>query len=143
MYFDKEVVRGYNEYLKMGVNDHETGMDVGLLVLEPGDGYTFEEPEKELAVDLLQGKVIFAWDGQTLEADRPDTFHYDAYCLHVCRGTKVEIRAVSHAELYVQMTDKMCIRDRASRIPGVSPGDITVLMIYLRTLGGARQQADH
>lgn len=32
---------------------------------------------------------------------------------------------------------------QASRIPGVSPGDITVLMIYLRTLGGARQQADH
>ena len=111
MYFDKEVVRGYNEYLKMGVNDHETGMDVGLLVLEPGDGYTFEEPEKELAVDLLQGKVIFAWDGQTLEADRPDTFHYDAYCLHVCRGTKVEIRAVSHAELYVQMTDNEGVFD--------------------------------
>ena len=30
MYFDKECSRGYNVYLKMGENDHATGMDVAL-----------------------------------------------------------------------------------------------------------------
>ncbi len=49
----------------MGKCDHETGMDVGLLVLEPGDEYSFDEPEKEVALDLLEGEVEFAWDGQT------------------------------------------------------------------------------
>ena len=63
MYFDKEVKRGYNAYLTMGVNDHETGMDVGLLVMEVGDEYIFDEAEKELAVDLLQGKVEMSWNG--------------------------------------------------------------------------------
>ena len=105
MYFNREVTRGYNEYLKMGESDLGSGMDVGLLVLEPGDAYSFFEPEKEIAIDLLQGRVRFSWDDQAMEADRPDTFRYDAYCLHVCRGTKVAVKAESHAELYVQMTD--------------------------------------
>lgn len=105
MYFDKEVARGYNPYLTMGKCDHETGMDVGLLVLEPGDEYSFDEPEKEVALDLLEGEVAFVWDGQTAEVSRTDCFYQDAYCLHVCRGTKVSIRAKSHAEVYVQMTD--------------------------------------
>ena len=105
MYFDKKVERGYNAYLTMGVNDHDTGMDVGLLVMEAGDEYSFDEPEKELAIDLLQGKVEMIWDGASMECDRPDTFRYDAYCLHVCRGTKVVIKALSHAELYIQLTD--------------------------------------
>ena len=41
MYFNREVTRGYNEYLKMGESDQGSGMDVGLLVLEPGDAYSF------------------------------------------------------------------------------------------------------
>lgn len=105
MYMNKEVRRGYNPYLEMGISDCNTGMDIGLLVLEAGDEYTFCDPEKELAVDLLEGRVVMHWDGQEQECDRPDTFNYDAYCLHVCRDTKVVIRALKHAELYIQMTD--------------------------------------
>ena len=122
MYFDKEVARGYNAYLTMGENDHLTGMDVGLLVMEPGDEYAFDEPDKEIAIDLLQGKVEFTWDGRTETADRPDTFHYDAFCLHVCRGTKVGVKAVSHAEMYVQMTDN----DRAFDNRLYRPEDVMV-----------------
>lgn len=105
MYMDHKPVRGYNPYLQMGLNDGNTNMDVGLLVLETGDSYVIEEAEKEVAVDLLEGKVEFAWDNEQLLADRPDTFHYDAYCLHVCKGHKIVIKALNHAELYVQMTD--------------------------------------
>ncbi|MBQ6594410.1 MAG: 5-deoxy-glucuronate isomerase [Clostridia bacterium] len=105
MYFEHEVTRGYNAYLTMGVNDHDTRMDVGLLVLEAGDEYVIEEPLKEAAIDLLQGSVVFRWDGETCEAARPDCFRYDAYCLHVSKETKVTVTAKDHAELYVQMTD--------------------------------------
>ena len=49
MYMKKEVARGYNAYLTMGENDCATNMDVGLLVMFPGDEYTFTEPEKETA----------------------------------------------------------------------------------------------
>ena len=105
MYIDKHVQRGYNAYMEMGHTDCNTNMDVGLLIMEEGDVFELCEAEKEVAYDLLQGKVEFAWDDQVLEADRPDTFHYDAYCLHVCKETKVVIKALSHAEIYVQKTD--------------------------------------
>ena len=49
MYMQKEVTRGYNAYLTMGENDCATNMDIGLLVMFPGDEYTFKEAEKELA----------------------------------------------------------------------------------------------
>ena len=75
MYIRKDVVRGYNPYLVMGENDCATNMDVGLLVLEAGDEYRFEEPEKELALDLLIGRVPFAFDGETRQAERPDPIH--------------------------------------------------------------------
>lgn len=105
MYIDKKVQRGYNAYMEMGLSDCNTNMDVGLLVMEEGDTFEIYESEKEVAVDLLEGKVEFAWEDQLCEADRPDTFRYDAYCLHVCKETKVVIKALNHAELYVQKTD--------------------------------------
>lgn len=105
MYMDYQPVRGYNAYLTMGTTDANTGMDVGLLILEPGDEYKINEPEKEVALDLLEGKIEFKWNEESLIADRPDTFHCDAYCLHVCKGTPVSVRAISHAEIYVQKTD--------------------------------------
>ena len=122
MYIERQIQRGYNAYLEMGRTDCNTNMDVGLLVLEPGDSYRFEEPEKELALDLLIGRVAFEFDGQSREAERPDTFRCAAWCLHVCRGTAVTVRALAHAELYVQLTDNA----RAFPARLYSPEDIMV-----------------
>ena len=49
MYIDKQVKRGYNEYIRLdeGIGK-DAMMDVALLVMEDGDTYSFEEPEKEL-----------------------------------------------------------------------------------------------
>ncbi len=55
MYIDKETKRGYNEYLNMNHNEGEqTFMDVGLLILEAGDHYGINEPEKRLPYISLQ-----------------------------------------------------------------------------------------
>ena len=122
MYFEKQVSRGYTPYLTRGENDHETNMNVGLLILEQGDEYTVDEPALEVALDLLVGKVEFVYEGKTETADRPDTFHYAAWCLHVCKGTKVVVRALNHAELYVQSTDN----DRTFESRLYTPNDIMV-----------------
>ena len=37
MYMDYKPVRGYNAYLTMGSTDANTGLDVGLLILELGE----------------------------------------------------------------------------------------------------------
>ena len=105
MYFDRETKRGWNEYLAMGEGEHNTGMDVGLLILEEGDAFELLEAEKEIAFDLLQGTVEFTWGDESCTAKREDTFRDNAYCLHTPRNTKVSIRALTHAEIYIQKTD--------------------------------------
>ena len=42
MYFKKEPKRGYNAYIDTSVDDLGMLMDIGLLVLEPGDTYVIE-----------------------------------------------------------------------------------------------------
>ena len=122
MYIQKQVTKGYNPYLTMEQNDCATNMDVGLLVLDAGDEYVFNEAEKEIALDLLIGKVNFSYNNETHEASRPDTFHYAAYCLHVCKNTEVKIKAVEHSEIYVQKTDN----DRIFDAKLYAPSDIMV-----------------
>ncbi|MBQ9389293.1 MAG: 5-deoxy-glucuronate isomerase [Synergistaceae bacterium] len=122
MYMQKEVTRGYNAYLTMGENDCATNMDIGLLVMFPGDEYTFKEAEKELALDLLIGKVSFTYNGESHEAVRENTFRNAAYCLHVCKGTHVTVKALEHAEIYVQKTDNE--REFAAKL--YAPSDIMV-----------------
>lgn len=58
MYMDKEVKRGYNEYLRLDEGEGKDGMmDVALLVMEAGDTYTIEEADKEVACLLFDGDV--------------------------------------------------------------------------------------
>ena len=84
-YFSKNdtLKQGYNAYVDMSVDDMGTQMDIGLLVMESGDVFTFDEAEKEIAVLL---------------------FHHEAYCLLAGRGTKVTLTARAHSELYIQKT---------------------------------------
>ncbi|MBQ5991111.1 MAG: 5-deoxy-glucuronate isomerase, partial [Clostridia bacterium] len=105
MYFKKDVTRGYNAYIDADIDDLGMLMDIGLLVLEPGDTYAIEEPEKETAVLLFEGDVTMRWAGKTVEASRPDCFRHEAYCLLCPRRVRIELTAKTHAELFVQQTD--------------------------------------
>lgn len=105
MYIEKEIHTGYNPYLIMGEDDQNTGLDVGLLVLEDGQTWTSNEAEKEVAILLLEGCVDFAWEGKTVSAQRKDCIHAEAYCLHLGRGVEATVTAKGHAELYIQRTD--------------------------------------
>ena len=99
-----QLKRGYNVYIDESTNQMGTMMNVGLLVMEDGDIYEYESPDREVAFLLFEGKVTYEWDGKSTEAERPDCFHYEAYCLLASRGTKVKITAHAHSELYVQDT---------------------------------------
>ncbi len=76
-----ELKNGYNAYIDSAVDDMGTQMDIGLLLMEAGDTYVYEDAKKEVAILLFSGSVTYEWDGKKLEADRPDCFHHDAYCL--------------------------------------------------------------
>ena len=99
-----ELKRGYNPYLDTAIDDMGTQMDVGLLILEAGDTYTYQDEAKEAAILLFSGSVTFDWNGSTVRADRPDCFHHEGTCLLASCGTRVTLTALSHSELYLQAT---------------------------------------
>ena len=105
-YFTKnaELKNGYNAYIDADTDDMGTQMDVGLLLMETGDVFTFDEADKEVAVLLFQGNVTYEWDGKKVDADRPDSFHHEAYCLLAGKETKITLTAHAHSELYIQKT---------------------------------------
>ncbi|MGO5052524.1 5-deoxy-glucuronate isomerase [Lachnospiraceae bacterium LCP25S3_G4] len=104
MYIKKNISNGYNEYLNLQSNDYGTFMDVGLLVLEAGERYVQKDMEKEAAYLLLEGAVTFCYDAKKVHGERPDTFHYHPWCLHVPFGVEVELIASKHCEIYIQKT---------------------------------------
>ena len=101
---NKELKRGYNAYIDESTNYMGTLMNVGLLVMEDGDTYTYESADREVAILLFEGKVTYDYAGKTVEADRPNCFHHEAYCLLAPKGTKITLTAHSHSELYMQDT---------------------------------------
>ena len=99
-----ELKNGYNAYIDSAVDDMGTQMDVGLLVLEEGQTWEYCEASKEVAVLLFEGHVLYEYDGKCTDAERPDTFHHEAYCLLAGCGTKIRVTAKAHSELYIQAT---------------------------------------
>jgi 5-deoxy-glucuronate isomerase len=78
MYIDKQVQRGYNEYVSLDKNNGDgSWMDVGLLVMEAGDTYTFAEDKKEFSWILIEGKATVEFNGQKVDIDRPNPFDYN------------------------------------------------------------------
>jgi len=104
MYITKQLHEGYNTYIDAATDDLGTQMDVGLLILEPGQQYTIDQADKETAVLLFAGDVTINWDKEAVEAHRSDCFHQQAYCLLASAGTHIVMKAHTHSELYIQQT---------------------------------------
>ena len=102
---DKQVKRGYNEYIRLdeGIGK-DAMMDVALLVMEDGDTWSCEEPEKEVAALVFDGKCTIKWENESYDVDRPNPFDYNPSCLHVCKGVKFEIIAHGPCNIYIQKT---------------------------------------
>ena len=107
MYITKSKLNnGYNEYISLdSPNGKLALMDVGLLILEAGDSYTIQEPQKEYAALLLTGDVTFTWEGQSVCAKRQSIFNEDPWCLHAPCCIECTITANEHSEVFIQKTD--------------------------------------
>ncbi len=105
MYISKNISNGYNEYIALDSPEGKLAlMDVALLVLESGQSFTFDEPDKEIALLLLEGSVAFSWEGSNIPAQRTNPFDFKAWCLHAPCQTKITVTAKEPSELYVQKT---------------------------------------
>lgn len=103
MYIEAKTQPGLNEYVRISEGIGEKAyMDVQYLVLGKGEEWIFEESEKEVAIILFDGDVVFEANGKSMPAVRKNMFEENPYCLHISVQTKATIRANSHSELYIQ-----------------------------------------
>ena len=71
---------------------------------ENGEKLLYSERD-ELAIVLLQGNVEFHCNGIHAVAQRASFLSEGLYCLHVCRGVRVTIKALAASELVVAATE--------------------------------------
>lgn len=106
MYIEKQAItNGYNEYIALdSANGRLAMMDAGLLVLDAGEEFRFEEQAKEIAVLLIEGAASFAWQTKTEAAERQNPFDFNGWCLHVPRKIPCGVKASAHSEFFIQKT---------------------------------------
>ncbi|WP_043922600.1 5-deoxy-glucuronate isomerase [Leadbettera azotonutricia] len=101
IYTDK-VNSGYNGIITMEGSGKLMQMDMGLLKLPQGGSFELLEPDKETALLLLDGEVVFSYKGETKTGKRSSFIDECPHCLHIPRNIKVTITTKSGCEIYIQ-----------------------------------------
>lgn len=71
--------------------------------MKTGQRRVFSKPNEETAIVLVQGSVVFGWNGVEKSVTRAGLFS-GAYCLHVPRNMAIEVTANGETEILVQST---------------------------------------
>lgn len=99
-----DIKKGYNSICIMGEKHPDMLMDLGVLKLSKGETYEFNLVNKEMAILLIQGEIIYNWGDKNIKADRLNCFDEVPWCLHICAGTNVKLTAKCDSELFIQST---------------------------------------
>ena len=105
---------GYPTFDERGVMqlcDDQSDMLQNIKVYQFGPGgwqWDLESPDEEMAIVLIEGCCQFeihsAIYGGMWTVERKSCINDPAYCLHVCRGTSVQIIVYDETEILVQST---------------------------------------
>lgn len=79
-------------------------MNITVYSMKKEETLTFSNSKEETAVLLVQGDIVFEWQGKTESAKRGNFLKDGAYCLHACLGVPIKITAKGNSEILVQCT---------------------------------------
>ena len=87
--------------------DFENNMMMNITVyrMTAGEERIFCRETEEMAVLLVQGNLVFSWDGREEAGSRSSFIQEGPYCLHVSLNTPVKVRALEDSEVLVQTTE--------------------------------------
>ena len=85
--------------------DPELMQNVSVFQLKPGQEKVFCSPTDESVVLLIDGKVRLTTDGIDEEAERHSLFDDMPTTVHVCKGVKLNVRAITDARFIWQSTE--------------------------------------
>ena len=79
-------------------------MDIRVYRMAPGETRRFLQEDEETAVLLLNGKILYQWEGKSEGASRESVFTEGPWCLHVSGGFEVFVKAQEESKILVQRT---------------------------------------
>jgi 5-deoxy-glucuronate isomerase len=99
----------HNEGFKWGYNaicelESQMQMKVGVIQLAKNTQY-LNDDQLERAILLVEGKVKFIYKDRDITVERGNCFDENPICLHLPRGMKLEMNAISDCELIYQAVD--------------------------------------
>lgn len=74
-------------------------MDILVVRIPKGKSKTFAQAEKEMCVLLTEGSIVIQGAGIEKSATRSGVFDDLPVCLHVCKGNKIKVKAVTDCEI--------------------------------------------
>jgi len=95
---------GYRSVAEQHGKNSEMLFDFGILKMKKGNTELSSE-KRERAWLLIQGKVLFEWEGHSFTAERNSCFDETPVVLHVPNDVEVRITALEVSELCVQKID--------------------------------------
>ena len=97
-----ELSYGYTSITKENDFSENMLMDIDIYRGKKDEKLEVLEPEKEVAVLLLEGEVEFQWEEHKLLAKRENVFDFEPYALHVCSHTKIVLEFHEDSEVLIQ-----------------------------------------
>ncbi|MCI1965249.1 MAG: 5-deoxy-glucuronate isomerase [Oscillospiraceae bacterium] len=83
----------------------DTMMNITSYRMEKGESISLYSDSEESAALLIQGDVVFTWPDGSALASRENFLEQGAFCLHVAKGVKATVTAISQSEVLVQKTE--------------------------------------
>ncbi|MGB8453356.1 MAG: 5-deoxy-glucuronate isomerase [Anaerocolumna sp.] len=86
-----------------GINSNML-MNITVYRMKKGDVLNIQEADKETAILLMEGKIIYQWESRLEISARSNVFSEPPYCLHISKNTEAIISAQGDSEIIVQST---------------------------------------
>lgn len=96
---------GEKKLAEIGKLNADMLMDISVFNLKSGQKKTFFQPDKEIAVLLIDGEINIKADVFCERAVRRGLFNDLPTTVHVCRGTEIEITAYVDSRIMYQATE--------------------------------------
>lgn len=90
---------------RAGDAENDMMMNITVYRMKAGEERRFLSAGEETAVLLVLGDLTFSWNGQKETGHRNSFIEEGPYCLHVCRGVQISVKANEDSEVLVQSTD--------------------------------------
>ena len=97
-------VTGYNSICEINALHPDMMMDIGVVKLDVNDVYV-NSASRERAILLIEGEVIYKWEGQAVTMKRVSCFDDNPICLHLPKDVNVEIVGLGPSELMYQAAE--------------------------------------